>query len=477
MSGSTPDLSALAASIRRRRAARASPEGRAAATAALRTVATVAADAVAPLRVAALAASGPTTTALTAAVLALNAERLPGAVCTEALATRLRSKRARCLVAVDAGGGGPAGFVLSEASGGTADVVLLAVATSHERRGLGRALIAAALVAAAEGGCTAAALAVRRDNATALALYASLGFVRIAAKAPGRDVNMQWCLPGVPPTPPTPTVAEPHAAAAAAAAARDQRVINEVAALLSRARAGTPDSLMTGQPPIGPEGSAGWTVSALPAALPPLAPTTLILSDLNPPPAGGVLPAALGGDVDLRPTLDLVAGVTALDLSGNRLVALPAGFAASFRGLRVLFLGGPGPGSEGDPATANDLGGPGALPALDSLPALAHLSLHDTRVSRLPALPSSLRTLRIDRTPITELGPPGSLPAGLTTLHLEGCPLPGTLPRPEQLPAAVRLLANLEDLQLPDGCHVGLFFGIPLPALLRARAAALLLDA
>ena len=489
MSGSpATDLSALAASIQRRRSARASPEGRAAAAAVLRAAAATAAAAVAPLRVTALAASGATTAALTAAVLALNTERLPGAVCTEALSTRLGSRRARCLVTVD-GGGALVGFVLSEVSGCTADVVLLAVTASQERRGHGRALLLAALSAAAEGGCTAVALAVRRDNAAALAMYASLGFVRIAAKAPGRNVNMQWCLPV--PTAPTLTAADPPAAAAAAAAAataaaaaaaavaRDQRVDGEVAALLSRARAGTSDSLLTGQPPIGPEGSAGWTVSATPASSPPPAPTTLILSDLNPPPADGVLPAALGGDVDSRPPLpplDLVAGVTALDLSGNRLVALPAGFAERFRGLKVLFLGGSGPGSDGDPATANDLGGPDALPALGSLPALEHLSLHDTRVARLPTLPMSLRTLRIDRTPIAELGPPGSLPAGLTTLHLEGCPMPGTLPHPEQLPAAVRILANLQDLQLPDGCHIGLFFETPLPALLRARAAALLLD-
>jgi hypothetical protein len=48
----------------------------------------------------------------------------------------------------------------------------------------------------------------------------------------------------------------------------------------------------------------------------------------------------------------------------------------------------------------------------------------------------------------------------------------GTLDHPECLPAQVRALTNLEDLQMPDGSHVGEFFGTPLGGLLSVRGAA-----
>ena len=160
--------------------------------------------------------------------------------------------------------------------------------------------------------------------------------------------------------------------------------------------------------------------------------------------------------IALLPAFGLEARtITLLDLSGNRLAALPANFASHLDGLVALFLGGPqGP-------AANVLAEPGAIPPLDTLVRLEHLSLHDTQLEALPALPACLTTLRIDRTRIRDL--PAPLPPRLATLHLEGCPLQGTSDRLDLLPPTVRSLENLDDLQLPDGTHVGAFFGTPLP--------------
>lgn len=59
-----------------------------------------------------------------------------------------------------------------------ADVQTLAVATRGQGRGLGGVLLDALLVEATSRGCTQVFLEVRGDNAAALALYASRGFVR-----------------------------------------------------------------------------------------------------------------------------------------------------------------------------------------------------------------------------------------------------------------------------------------------------------
>ena len=148
-------LSALAAAMRRRRAARAPAEVQQAAIAALRAAAAPATAAgsrhtrIIPLDSA----------AQTAAVVCLNEERLPGKVCTQALTARLQSNRASCLIALDdsagedSGGSAVVGFVLCEASGGSVDVVLLAVAATATGRGIGRALLTAALAGAAVAGC------------------------------------------------------------------------------------------------------------------------------------------------------------------------------------------------------------------------------------------------------------------------------------------------------------------------------------
>ena len=215
-----------------------------------------------------------------------------------------------------------------------------------------------------------------------------------------------------------------------------------VVALLRRARCGGIHDFGD----QGVEGSAQWQVGQ------PL-PACLLLHDLE----AGSLPEGFG----LHPAF---ASVTALDLSGNKLRELSVDIFVNFGNLRVLFLGGPGPKFTPEGALCNMLE---SLPPVASLVHLEHLSLHDNNLTSLPELSSCtlLHTLRVDRNPLRTLP---DLPQSLRVLHLEGCPLGGVLARPDELPAQVRALSNLEDLQLPDGAHVGAFFGTPLRTLLLA---------
>ena len=212
--------------------------------------------------------------------------------------------------------------------------------------------------------------------------------------------------------------------------------------LLSRARSGG----IHGFGDQGPEGSAGWREGEN-------APACLLLHDLE----TGSLPEDFGSDPSF-------ASVAELDLSGNMLRALPPNFFASLGSLRVLFLGGPGPKFTPEGRTCNTLD---ALPPLGNLVHLEHLSLHDNSLTELPELTgcAALHTLRLDRNPLRVLP---ALPMSLRVLHLEGCPVGGSLERPGDLPTQVRALPHLDDLQLPDGSHAGEFFGTPLGALLLA---------
>jgi len=220
----------------------------------------------------------------------------------------------------------------------------------------------------------------------------------------------------------------------------------ELLALLRRARSGSIHEIGD----QGSEGSAEWhenTGQPIPACL--------LLHDLE----IGSLPPGFGSDPRF-------ATVTALDLSGNRLRTLPPDVFERMPLLRILFLGGPGPKFSPEGASCNMLD---TLPALNTLVHLEHLSLHDNQLTALPTLAdcTALRTLRVDRNPLRALP---LLPPSLRVLHLEGCPLGGTLAHPERLPVQVRALSQLEDLQLPDGSRVGEFFGTPLGSLLSATA-------
>jgi hypothetical protein len=198
--------------------------------------------------------------------------------------------------------------------------------------------------------------------------------------------------------------------------------------ILSKARKG---SIFL--PPIGEPGSVVWKPGDE-------VPKTLILCDVFTKPCF------------FPPFPVSFAFIEELDLSGNSLLQLPEGII-NLKSLRCLFLGG---FPDGEPYRKNIIE---SLPSLALLTRLEHLSVHDTLLRVLPQFPVSLRTLRVDRCPLERL--PDTLPP-LTTLHLEGCPLPGTLERPDLLPDAVKELQDsLEDLQLPDGSHIGIFFGIP----------------
>lgn len=72
--------------------------------------------------------------------------------------------------------GTPRGFVLARAAAGEAEILSIAVHGSARRRGLGRALLAAALDAATARRARTIFLEVAVDNAAALGLYTALGF-------------------------------------------------------------------------------------------------------------------------------------------------------------------------------------------------------------------------------------------------------------------------------------------------------------
>jgi ribosomal-protein-alanine acetyltransferase len=80
--------------------------------------------------------------------------------------------------AVMAEDGDPAGLVLCRALAGEAEILTIGVAPWARRRGLGRALMAAALDAARASGAETAFLEVDVDNTPAVALYERLGFER-----------------------------------------------------------------------------------------------------------------------------------------------------------------------------------------------------------------------------------------------------------------------------------------------------------
>lgn len=79
--------------------------------------------------------------------------------------------------------GGLAGVILMRAVAGEAEVLTLAVAPSHRRRGAARALLAAGLAIAAELGAETAFLEVAADNPGAIALYRGEGFEAAGRRA------------------------------------------------------------------------------------------------------------------------------------------------------------------------------------------------------------------------------------------------------------------------------------------------------
>ena len=74
------------------------------------------------------------------------------------------------------------GFVLARAAGGEAEILTLAVAPQARGKGLGRALLQAAIKKARTMGAQTMFLEVGTDNPAALALYAGLGFAKVGMR-------------------------------------------------------------------------------------------------------------------------------------------------------------------------------------------------------------------------------------------------------------------------------------------------------
>jgi ribosomal-protein-alanine N-acetyltransferase len=74
------------------------------------------------------------------------------------------------------------GFVLARVAGDEAEILTLAVAPAARGRGLGRALLQAAIIRTQELGAKTLFLEVGADNPHALALYAGLGFAKVGMR-------------------------------------------------------------------------------------------------------------------------------------------------------------------------------------------------------------------------------------------------------------------------------------------------------
>jgi ribosomal-protein-alanine N-acetyltransferase len=74
------------------------------------------------------------------------------------------------------------GFILMRAAAGESEVMTLAVAPAHRRRGAGRALLEAAMAQAEARAADAVFLEVAADNVPAIALYRSLGFEQVGRR-------------------------------------------------------------------------------------------------------------------------------------------------------------------------------------------------------------------------------------------------------------------------------------------------------
>jgi ribosomal-protein-alanine N-acetyltransferase len=75
-----------------------------------------------------------------------------------------------------------AGLILMRAIAGEAEVLTLAVAPPHRRRGAAQALLAAGLAHAVQLGAETAFLEVATDNAAAIALYRGAGFEAVGRR-------------------------------------------------------------------------------------------------------------------------------------------------------------------------------------------------------------------------------------------------------------------------------------------------------
>jgi [ribosomal protein S18]-alanine N-acetyltransferase len=119
----------------------------------------------------------------TAALAALHATSFPDAWDSKAIADLLAGPGVFVFASDD-------GFVMVRSVAGEAEILTLAVTPAARGKGLGRALLQAAISKARAAGAQTMFLEVGADNPAARALYASLGFVKVGDRKgyyPGRD--------------------------------------------------------------------------------------------------------------------------------------------------------------------------------------------------------------------------------------------------------------------------------------------------
>ena len=118
-----------------------------------------------------------------APLAALHAASFPDAWDTKAIADLLATPGTFAFHTND-------GFVLARVAAGEAEILTLAVAPSARGKGLGRALLHAAISRARAMGTQTMFLEVGADNPAARALYAALGFTKVGDRKgyyQGRD--------------------------------------------------------------------------------------------------------------------------------------------------------------------------------------------------------------------------------------------------------------------------------------------------
>jgi ribosomal-protein-alanine N-acetyltransferase len=89
----------------------------------------------------------------------------------------------RALAEVAEAGQEIVGYVIARAASDEGEILNLAVAPAHQRRGVGRALARHALASLAARGARSVYLEVRESNVAARALYEGLGFEPVARRA------------------------------------------------------------------------------------------------------------------------------------------------------------------------------------------------------------------------------------------------------------------------------------------------------
>jgi ribosomal-protein-alanine N-acetyltransferase len=101
----------------------------------------------------------------------------------EGFAGAIRGRAGERVVVLRDGGGLVVGYCVWQEVADEAHIHLVAIASGHRRRGLGRRLMAACLALAARRGAKRAFLDVRESNGAARSLYGSLGFREVGWRA------------------------------------------------------------------------------------------------------------------------------------------------------------------------------------------------------------------------------------------------------------------------------------------------------